>query len=114
MVLAPRDLAGVRDRVTRSAPQLLVLSHRVPWPPHNGAAIRTYGLLTALAEAYELTMLCFDRVDSALKRMPAAERLAKLRTLGHAEAVEIGQQGSRVRFALATPSSRSLSPCVRS
>jgi polysaccharide biosynthesis protein PslH len=64
--------------------RLLVLSHRVPYPPHNGAALRTYNMLRLLARDYEIVGLCFDRRDRATAHLPLADRLAALAPYGGA------------------------------
>ena len=46
-------------------PELLFLSHRLPTPPHNGAAIRTFNTIRGLSESYRVTALCFDRLVHA-------------------------------------------------
>lgn len=81
-----------------SQPRLLFLSHRVPFPPHNGAAIRTYNILRLLAREFEIHGLCFDRRDSALAGMPLTERIAGLSPFGAFETFPIPQDGNRLRF----------------
>jgi glycosyltransferase involved in cell wall biosynthesis len=58
--------------VTR--PNLLFLSHRLPWPPHNGAAVRSWNLLRQLSQEFDIIALCFDRRDAALAGMPIGDR----------------------------------------
>jgi polysaccharide biosynthesis protein PslH len=77
---------------------LLVLSHRLPYPPHNGAALRSYNMLRLLARDYDITALCFDRRDRATAHLSLASRLDALAALGHFEAFPIPQDGSRARF----------------
>ena len=81
-----------------SKPHLLFLSHRLPWPPHNGAAIRTYNILKLLADRFDVTMLCFDRRDPALVRYTQRDRAEALRPLGHVEVLPIPQEESRARL----------------
>ncbi len=81
-------------------PELLFLSHRLPTPPHNGAAIRTYNTIRVLSEAYRVTALCFDRLDAVLRRMDIEERIAALRPYADVEVFPIPQQQSRLRFAM--------------
>jgi glycosyltransferase involved in cell wall biosynthesis len=78
---------------------LLVLSHRVPYPPHNGAALRTYNMLRLLARDYHLVGLCFDRQDRATAHLGLAQRLAGLASFGHFEAFAIPQEGTPARLA---------------
>jgi len=77
---------------------LLVLSHRVPYPPHNGAALRTYNMLRILAREYDITGLCFDRADRATAHLSLSERLAGLSSFGHFEAFPIPQELDRFRL----------------
>lgn len=78
-------------------PQLLFLAHLLPYPPDSGAAIRTFNVLKLLAERFDVTALCFYRLDPA--RDPNLEnRLATLRTLARVEAFPIPQQRSRLRL----------------
>ena len=79
-------------------PRLLFLSHRVPFPPHNGAAIRSYNILRLLSRDFDITGLCFDRPDNALKGMTIAERLDGIAGYGRFEVVAIPQSSSRIRF----------------
>ncbi|HTD60815.1 MAG TPA: glycosyltransferase [Gemmatimonadaceae bacterium] len=77
---------------------LLVLSHRVPYPPHNGAALRTYNMLRLLARDFDITGLCFDRQDAATARLGLEARREGLRPFGRFEAYPIPQEASRARF----------------
>lgn len=81
-------------------PRLLFLSHRLPFPPHNGAALRTYNILRLLARDYEVQGLCFDRRDPATRAMPLAERMAGIAPYGRFDVFPIPQETSRVRLAL--------------
>ena len=85
-------------RSVTSKPNLLFLSHRLPWPPHNGAAIRTYNILKLLADRFDVTLLCFDRRDPALSRYSIEERMEALRELGCIEVFPIPQEESRARL----------------
>jgi glycosyltransferase involved in cell wall biosynthesis len=77
---------------------LLFLSHRLPYPPHNGAALRTYNVIRLLARDFDLHVLCFDRADKATAGMPLAERMHAMAEFGTFEVFPIPQQGDRVRF----------------
>jgi glycosyltransferase involved in cell wall biosynthesis len=77
---------------------LLFLSHRLPYPPHNGAALRTYNVIRLLARDFDLHVLCFDRADSATAGMPLAQRMGAMAEFGSFEVFPIPQQGNRVRF----------------
>jgi len=85
--------------VTPPRGELLVLSHRVPYPPHNGAALRTYNMLRLLARDFNITGLCFDRQDAATARLGLEARRDGLRPFGRFEAYPIPQEASRARFA---------------
>jgi len=78
--------------------RLLVLSHRVPFPPHNGAALRTFNILRLLARDFDITGLCFDRVDPATAHLPLSDRLAGLAPYGRFSAYPIPQEHSRARL----------------
>lgn len=80
-------------------PRLLFLSHRLPYPPHNGAAIRTYNVLRLLAQDFEITALCFDRQDPATKSFGLTARIEAMRPYGSFEVVPIPQEQNRVRLA---------------
>ena len=77
---------------------LLFLSHRLPFPPHGGAALRTYNIIRLLARDFDIHALCFDRVDSATKDMSVSDRLTAMADFGTFEVFPIPQQDSRVRF----------------
>lgn len=79
-------------------PRLLFLSHRLPYPPHNGAAIRTYNVLRLLARHYDITALCFDRGDAATAHLSLEERLTATEPLGRFTAYPIPQEKSRLRL----------------
>lgn len=77
---------------------LLFLSHRLPYPPHNGAALRTYNVIRLLALDFDVHALCFDRADPSTAMMPLATRLRAMETFGTFEVFPIPQQGSRGRL----------------
>lgn len=79
-------------------PGLLFLSHRLPFPPHNGAAIRTYNVLKQLARCFDITALCFDREDIATGQIPIARRIEALSPYARVEVFSIPQQSSRARL----------------
>lgn len=81
-------------------PRLLFLSHRVPFPPHNGAALRSYNILRLLAQGYDVHALCFDRLDPATRDMPLPDRIAGLLPYATVEVFPIRQQESPLRLAL--------------
>ena len=79
--------------------RLLFLSHRLPYPPHNGAAIRTWNILRLLAGEFEVAGLCFDRPDHHLAHVPLAERLAAMQAHGRFTLLRIPPLASRLRLA---------------
>jgi len=78
--------------------RLLFLSHRLPYPPHNGAAIRTWNILRLLAADFEVEGVCFDRPDRHLAHVPLAERLAAMQEHGRFTLLPIPQLSSRPRL----------------
>ncbi|HEX5635143.1 MAG TPA: glycosyltransferase [Gemmatimonadales bacterium] len=88
------------DPVGPRRPRLLFLSHRLPYPPHNGAAIRTWNILRLLAAEFDVAGLCYDRPDPHLAHVPLAERVAAMERHGRFRVVPIPQCHSRARLAL--------------
>jgi glycosyltransferase involved in cell wall biosynthesis len=78
--------------------RLLFLSHRLPFPPHSGAAIRTYNVLVELSRRYEIDALCFDRTDAGMAGTNVEQRINALRPYARCEVFTIPQQASRARF----------------
>lgn len=69
-------------------PKLLVLCHTVPYPPDGGVWLRTYNVLRLLAERFDMTMLCFERVVP--RGLEASHDLSQAITaLGQLGAVEV-------------------------
>ncbi|MFL5613845.1 MAG: glycosyltransferase family 4 protein [Gemmatimonadaceae bacterium] len=89
---------AVPRTVVSQRPRLLFLAHRLPFPPHNGAAIRTYNVLRLLAREFDIVGLCFDRHDEATAYLGREARLAALSPFGTFETFAIPQQRSRRRF----------------
>jgi len=87
-----------RDSIMTTKPELLFLSHRLPIPPHNGAAIRTFNTIRVLSEAYDVTALCFDRTDKILARLSLDARVDALRPYARVQVFPIPQQHSRLRL----------------
>lgn len=79
-------------------PELLYLSHRLPTPPHNGAALRTFNTIRVLSESYRIKALCFDRTDAILANLDLEERIGALRPYADVEVFPIPQQQSRLRL----------------
>lgn len=80
-------------------PRLLFLSHRLPFPPHSGAAIRTYNILRELARTYEIDAVCFDRRDPATTSRSREERIEALRPFARCDVFPIPQERSLSRLA---------------
>ena len=81
-------------------PRLLFLSHRLPFPPHNGSSVRTYNVLRQLAQDFDVVALCFDRADPALRHIPLSERVAGLSPWATVQVFPIPQERSSVRFVV--------------
>lgn len=78
--------------------KLLFLSHRLPFPPHNGAALRTLNIMRLLARHYEIHALCFDRLDEASRKLTLASRIEQVAAYCSVEVFPIDQQHSRWRL----------------
>jgi sugar transferase (PEP-CTERM/EpsH1 system associated) len=75
-----------------------MLAPQFPWPPRQGAALRTWGLLEPLARAHDVTLIAFETDGADLVRlrtlvdpvaggpMPRRSPLGRLRTLVAGEA----------------------------
>lgn len=60
--------------------RILFLSSWFPYPPINGAKIRIYNLVRALAKDHEITMLAFARsipIEDALRHVPIMEQYCR-------------------------------------
>ena len=53
-------MAGMTQR-----PRLLFLCQTLPFPPDGGVWIRTYHVLRLLAQAFDITALCFERAHGS-------------------------------------------------
>lgn len=80
-------------------PRMLFLSHRLPFPPHSGAAARTYNILRELCRDYTIDALCFDRVDATATNSTLDARIGGLAAFASCEVFPIPQQESTLRFA---------------
>src|SRR5687768_642538 len=96
--LAASTGTGLHSYQARMSHRLLFLSHRLPFPPHNGAAIRTFNILRLLARHYDITGLCFDRFDAATAHWAQAERVAGVAHLGRFTVFPIPQEVRRGRL----------------
>ena len=79
-------------------PKLLFLSQGLPYPPDSGAKIRTYHILRLLADAFEITALCFYRYKPGLFHTDVAAAVDALGEFGAVEAFPIPQEHSRLRL----------------
>ena len=82
-------------------PRLLFLCHTLPFPPDGGPWIRTYHVLRLLADAFDITALCFERAASAGESAAwdLAAGPAGLGRFGRVEVFPIPQRHSRIRCA---------------
>jgi glycosyltransferase involved in cell wall biosynthesis len=89
-------MAGLTAR-----PRLLFLCQTLPYPPDGGVWIRTYHVLRLLAQAFDITALCFERASTSGSGT-AWDVAAARRALGRLAAVDvfaIPQKHSRLRYA---------------
>lgn len=86
--------AATPPRAAERVPDILFVTHRVPYPPDKGDRIRTYHLLQHLAQDAAVHLACpADEPPS----MEAVEVLGRL--CARVEIVPIGYRASRVRAA---------------
>lgn len=79
-------------------PKLLFICHILPYPPDEGAKIRSYNILRQLARAFDITALCFYRIKSGVTVAQVPERVALLREFADLTAFPIPQEHNRPRF----------------
>lgn len=77
---------------------LLFISHRLPYPPHNGAAIRTLNILKQLSLEYDVHAICYERPDGALASSSMPSRVQALGEFADVEVFPIPQLHSRARL----------------
>ncbi len=85
--------------VVTARPRLLFLCQTLPYPPDGGVWIRTYHVMRLLAEAFDITALCFERAATA--GAGAVDATGVRDGLGRFASVEvfpIPQRHSRGRF----------------
>ena len=80
-----------------SRPTLLYISHRLPYPTHNGQSVRSYNVLRILAARYRIVALCFDVSDPSRPAMPLSERIGHLAQFGSFEVFPIPQDANPLR-----------------
>lgn len=64
--------------------QILILTASLPYPPHQGGALRTYGILHGLYKAgHEITLLSFHEPDNSVRieSTPLAEYCKQIETV---------------------------------
>jgi polysaccharide biosynthesis protein PslH len=81
-------------------PRLLFLCHTLPYPPDGGPWIRTFHVLRLLAQAFDITALCFERAGarSGFHAGEAVSSLETLRGLADIEVFPVPQRHSRLRY----------------
>jgi glycosyltransferase involved in cell wall biosynthesis len=80
-------------------PRLLFLAHTLPYPPDGGVWIRTYHVLRILAQTFDVTALCFERLGPrGGESHDTAAAVRHLARFGRAEAFPVPQRHSRLRF----------------
>ncbi|NOT07121.1 MAG: glycosyltransferase [Gemmatimonadales bacterium] len=84
--------------MSEQQPSLLFLSHRLPYPAHNGAALRTLNTLKQLRKGFRVTMLCFDRRDAPTGGLTPEARLEAIAELADVAVVPIPQERSGTRL----------------
>ncbi len=84
--------------IVHQRPRLLFLCQTLPYPPDGGVQIRTYNVLRLLAEAFEITGLCFYRWKGGVVQREVETSVAALSELADVEAFRIPQEHSRRRW----------------
>ena len=54
---------------------LLIIAHRIPYPPDKGDKIRTYNMVRYLAERYSVTVACMIDDADDLKHVAGLEKI---------------------------------------
>lgn len=57
--------------------ELLIIAHRIPYPPDKGDKIRTYNMVRYLAERYQVTVACMIDDADDLKYVPELEKIVR-------------------------------------
>jgi glycosyltransferase involved in cell wall biosynthesis len=79
-------------------PRLLYLGHNLPFPPHEGALIRSYHTLRLLSQFARVSALFFYRRDAIPTEQAKREALDALSAFGKGAAFPIKQEYSWVRL----------------
>lgn len=78
--------------------RLLFLGHNLPFPPHEGALIRSYHTLRLLSEEFDVMAVHFFRRRAQASEEERARALNALAPFGSMRAFPIPQEFSRARF----------------
>lgn len=81
-----------------SRPRLLYLGHNLPYPPHEGALIRSFHTVRLLSEAFDVSGIYFFRRGAASDDAARERALERMRALGTASAFRIPQEWNRARL----------------
>lgn len=84
---------------SESAPlKILFLCHTLPYPPDGGVWIRTYNIFKELAKAFEVTVLCFERLGTAKQSIDTDASVEHMKSLAEFEYFSLPQNHSRVTY----------------
>ena len=78
--------------------KLLFLCQNLPYPPDNGVKTRSFNTLRQLANAFEITALCFTRHKGSAGTLSVPRRVEALSQYGPVEEFRIPQEDSKARF----------------
>lgn len=81
-------------------PRLLYLGHNLPYPPHEGALIRSYHTVRLLSEKFDLTGRYFFRRGTLPDAGARAQSVREMARFGPAVGHPIPQEWSRMRLVL--------------
>lgn len=85
-------------RVPEARPRLLFLCHTLPYPLDAGVWLRTYNLIRQLSKAFDLTILCFERVvPGGQSADDIAEATRELQRFGRVQVFPLPEVHSRWR-----------------
>jgi len=79
-------------------PGLLYLGHNLPYPPHEGALIRSYHTVRLLSQAFDVSAVYFYRKGTSFSKEDRDRALERLGDFGPALAHPIAQEHSRGRL----------------
>lgn len=75
-------------------PKLLFLSHRLPYPPHSGADIRTYNVWRELAKDWDIDAIVVHNRAEDIVELSMSERQTVLSEIGDVDIVPMEAQES--------------------